>query len=70
MTDASAAPKVKTGKAGPSGGEAGEKKRFEVKKVHSPSLLLSLYVCIGSGINVCLDVVERSSSLGVGHRGR
>ena len=33
MTDAGAAPKVKTSKAGPSGGEAGDKKRFEVKKV-------------------------------------
>lgn len=32
MTDAAAEPKVKNGKAGPSG-EAGEKKRFEVKKV-------------------------------------
>ena len=32
MTDASAAPKAKASKAGPSG-DAGEKKRFEVKKV-------------------------------------
>ena len=34
MADAGA-PKMKTSKAGPSGGEAGEKKRFEVKKVCS-----------------------------------
>lgn len=33
MTDAGAAPKVKTSKVGVSAGDLGDKKRFEVKKV-------------------------------------
>lgn len=63
MTDAGAAPKVKTSKAGPSGGEAGEKKRFEVKKVTSPH-----YERVEQ--RLMKSIVERGGALGVGYRCR
>lgn len=52
MTDAGAAPKVKTGKAGPSGGEVGEKKRFEVKKVNSSGFPHNIYVYLNGDTNL------------------
>ena len=53
MTDAGASSNVKSSKAGPSG-EAGEKKRFEVKKVrrHTPK---PTRICCGSGTNSVHD---------------
>ncbi len=63
MPDAGAAPKAKTPTKSAKGGElasAGNKKRFEVKKVHNLTSLVDIATLIVT--------VERSGFVGLGHR--
>jgi hypothetical protein len=61
MTDAGAAPKVKSNKAGASGDAAEGKKKFEVKKV----CWYTEHNIAGSWLTVA--TVERRRPLGMGH---
>ena len=65
MTDAGAAPKVKSAKAGASGDAADGKKKFEVKKVRTDdrnTMRMEWMLIWG--------IVERRRALGMGHRRR